>query len=78
MSRDYWVDVSIRIADGPDDSGYASGGRIDLGWSDESIREILNEDVEYIMYKVTQLRELEAKRDRKAAAPFWKKWLGGV
>jgi len=81
MSRKYWLDISIRVADGEDNNdnaGYAAGGRIDLDWSDEGIRDILDMRVDYIMEAIDRLREVEAERERKAAAPFWKKWLGGV
>jgi hypothetical protein len=82
MSRKYWLDISIRVADGEDNSdnaGYASGGRIDINWTDDALRSILKIDTDFIMDTIIpRLREEEAKRDREAAAPFWRKWLGGV
>jgi len=78
MSRDYWLEVSIREADG-DDPGFAGGGRIKVSWSDEDIQQILQVDLDFIMKTIIpRLREKEAEYERKAAAPFWKKWVGGA
>jgi hypothetical protein len=80
MTKHYWMEVSIGGYDAEGnidiDSGYASGGRIDIDWTDEQIRALLDVDIHYLLLEIQRLRDLEAEEARKAAEPFWRKWLG--
>jgi hypothetical protein len=78
MSKHYWMEVSIGgyDADGKANTGYAAGGQLNLNWTNEEIRSLLNFKIDYLLLQVDHLREIEAEEARKEAEPFWRKWLG--
>jgi hypothetical protein len=80
LTKRYWMEVSIGgyDADGNVDtkSEYAAGGQLNVNWTNEEIRSLLDVKMDYVMLQIERLRELEAEESRKAAEPFWRKWLG--
>jgi hypothetical protein len=57
-------------------SEYAAGGQLNVNWTNEEIRSLLDVKMDYVMLQIGRLREFEAEEARKAAEPFWRKWLG--
>ena len=47
-------------------------------WSDEYIEEMSDVYADRLATYIKVMRDREIERDRKAAEPFWKKWIGGV
>ena len=82
MARDYWLEISIRVADGEPldgpDASYTMGTRIRVDLNDEGVAAEASGWVSNIKHMILEARRVERERDRKAAEPFWKRWLGGV
>lgn len=82
MAREYYYTQSWTLADDPDYGKWGSGGRETLRFDDGNW--ITDEMIEYRAerHKEAYIRQVQAFRaqemeiDRKAAEPFWRRWLG--
>jgi len=81
MARDYYFDYGWRLADDPDDPGFGAGGREVFRYGDEWVTdEMIETRAEWLkrsyISDATRIRDKEMELDRKAAEPFWRRWLG--
>lgn len=82
--RDWYFHWTITLQSEEDkaadpNAGYGAGSQMSFyGITDEQIEQRAELEKKYLVKEFTRLRDIENERARQEAAPFWRKWLGGV